>query len=392
MSTQPARDRLLVIDDDDAFRRVVTRIAEAADYEVMTASDPTVSRAIVASWRPAVVVIDLSMPATDGVQLLRQLGAEACPAQVILTSGLSGSVLSSALDVAGEYGLKTAGILPKPFRPDTCRELLFQIKSTKQLTLTELAEAIASSQLFLEYQPKLDCRFDRITGVEALVRWQHPTRGMVPPDQFIGLAEETALIDELTDWVFSTATKQVAMWRDAGLSLKLAVNISARNLDRVDLADRLAERCAASGLETGSATLEIAEGSAMRHVAQMIKGLTRLRSKGFGLSIDEFGTGYMSLVELRRMPLTEIKVDRAFVSAMMHDRDCHIMAEIIIDLARKLELGSVAVGVESEITLNTLKAMGCGSVQGYLISRPVAPDRIPAAIDEWASRSERGAA
>jgi EAL domain-containing protein (putative c-di-GMP-specific phosphodiesterase class I)/AmiR/NasT family two-component response regulator len=392
MTIESARDRLLVIDDDDVFRHLVTRIAETADYEVMTTSDPVVSRAVVASWRPAVVVIDLSMPAADGAQLLRQLGTEACAAQVILTSGIDGRVLSSVLNVARDHGLRIAGILPKPFRPLTCRDLLHEIRSTKNLTLRELAEAIAGGQLFLEYQPKLDCRFEQIRDVEALVRWQHPTRGVVPPDQFIALAEETTLIDELTDWVFSASTKQVASWRDEGLSLKLAVNLSARNLERDDLADRLAERCAASGLKTGSITLEIAESSIMRNAAQMVDVLNQLRLKGFGLSIDEFGPGYSSLVQLRRMPLTEIKIDRGLVSHMMSERDCHVMVEIIIDLARKLELRSVAVGVEGEAILNALKAMGCSSAQGYHISRPVAPDRMPAAIEAWASRSARAVA
>jgi EAL domain-containing protein (putative c-di-GMP-specific phosphodiesterase class I)/ActR/RegA family two-component response regulator len=387
MSTEPARDRLLVIDDNAVFRGTVMRIAELAGYEVTTTSDVTVARAIVASWRPGVVVLDLSMPTTDTVHLLRQLGAEACPAQVILTSGLDGGLLTSAMDVARKHGLKTAGVLAKPFRPQSCRDLLAQIKLAKDLTLTELASAIADGRFFLEYQPQLDCRFDRIKGVEALVRWQHPTRGVVPPDQFLAAVEEVALIDELTDWVFATAVKQVASWRDEGLSLRLAINISARNLDRVDLPDRLTAHCIEADLKPGSITLEIAESSAMRDAAQMVEALTQLRLKGFGLAIDEFGPGYSSLVQLRHMPLTELKIDRSLVSHMMADRDCQVMVQIILDLARKLELGSVAVGVEGESALNTLKAMGCGSAQGFHIARPVTANRIRATVEGWKSGS-----
>jgi EAL domain-containing protein (putative c-di-GMP-specific phosphodiesterase class I) len=236
-------------------------------------------------------------------------------------------------------------------------------------------------------QPQLDCRLDRIKGVEALVRWQHPTRGVVPPDQFLAAVEEVALIDELTDWVFATATKQVASWRDEGLSLRLAINISARNLDRVDLPDRLTAHCVEADLKPGSITLEIAESSAMRDAAQMVEALTQLRLKGFGLAIDEFGPGYSSLVQLRHMPLTELKIDRSLVSHMMADRDCQVMVQIILDLARKFELGSVAVGVEGESALNTLKAMGCGSAQGFHIARPVTANRIRATVEGWKSGS-----
>lgn len=218
-------ERLLVIDDDKVFRNSVTKLAEVVDFEVMTTSDPAVARALVAAWCPSVVIVDPFMSATDGIQLLRQLGSEGCSAQVILTSDLEANALIVALEIAGEHGLKTAGVLPKPLRPQSCRDLLSQVLATKALTLSELAQAITGGQLFLEYQPQLDCRLNQIRGVEALVRWQHPTRGVITPDQFIGLAEESSLIDELTDWVVSTATKQVSIWRQAGLPLTLSVNI-----------------------------------------------------------------------------------------------------------------------------------------------------------------------
>jgi EAL domain-containing protein (putative c-di-GMP-specific phosphodiesterase class I) len=386
------RERLLVIDDDEVFRRSVTRIAELADYQVMTTSEPTVARAIVASWQPSVVMVDLFSSAMDGVPLLRQLGAEGCSAQIVLTSGLDGTVLTSAFEVAGEHGLKTAGVLPKPLRPQTCRDLLIEIKSAKNFILTELAEAIAKNQLFLEYQPQLDCRFDRIMGVEALVRWRHPTRPVIPPDQFIALAEGTDLIDELTDWVFATATNQIARWRDEGLPLALAVNVSARNLRGPDFPRRLAEHCAAANLQPSSITLEITESSVMRDAAMLIDALGELRLAGFRISIDEFGTGYSSLLELRRMPLSELKIDRSLVLRMVNDQDCQVMVAIIADLARKLELQAVAVGVESEHVLRAVTALGCGAAQGYHISRPAAPDRVSVAIDEWSSKSANAVA
>ena len=379
-------ERLLIIDDDKVFRSSATKLAEVAGFEVMTTSDPAVARAIVAAWRPLVVIIDPFMSATDGIDLLRQLGAEGCPAQVILTSGIDANALIVALEIAGEHGLKTAGVLAKPLRPQSCRDLLAQIVTTKALTLSELSEAITKGQLFLDYQPQLDCRSNKIKGVEALVRWRHPTRGTIAPDQFIGLAEESSLIDDLTDWVAASAARQVVTWRQAGLPLTLSINISARNLAQKDLPDRLTETCAAAGLKPTEVILEIAESSIVRDVSAVIHALGELRFKGFGISIDEFGTCHSSLIGLRRMPVTEVKIDRGLVSKMLNTSDCQVTVSVIVDLARKLELQSVAVGVESETILWTLRALGCGFAQGYHISRPVNPARVPAAIDEWSSR------
>ncbi len=384
-------ERMLVIDDDKVFRNSVTKIAEATDFEVMTTSDPAAARAIVAAWCPSVVVIDPFMSAADGIQLLRQLGAEGCSAQVILTSGLDPNALVVALEIAGEHGLKTAGVLAKPVRPQSFRDLLSQIIEAKALTLSELTRAITDGQLFLEYQPQLDCRSNHIKGVEALVRWRHPTRGVVTPDQFIGLAEENSLIDDLTDWVVSTAAKQVSVWHQAGMLLTLSVNISARNLNQ-NLPDRLAESCAAGGLKPDLVILEMAESTLMRDVSAMIHALGELRFKGFGISIDEFGTGYSSLIGLRCMPVTEVKIDRSLVSKMPHTNDCQMLVSVILDLARKLELQSVAVGVESETILWTLRALGCGLVQGYHIGRPAEPARIPAVVAGWSSRASSAVA
>jgi len=392
MSSKPARDRLLVIDDNDVFRATVTRIAEAVGYEVMTTDDPVAARAVIASWQPAVVAIDPLTRWTDGQQLLRQLGMEGCPARIVLTSHLDGATLNAGREISAQYGLKVSGILPKPFRPQTCRELLLEIKTATTVTSNELAVAITDNQLFLEYQPQLDCQFGRIRGVEALVRWAHPTRGVVAPNEFISLAERTPIIDELTDWVFLSAARQIALWREAALPLRLAVNVSARNFERADFPERLSAHCATCALETGLVTLEISEGDAMRVAPQIGNAMDELRNHGFGLSIDECGLGYSSLVQLRQMQFTELKIDKALVARMTGERDCRVMVEILIDLARKLELGSVAVGIEGETALNTVAAMGCGAAQGFHICRPLVGDRIPAAVAEWAAQQVRAVA
>ena len=377
-------DRLLVIDDERPFGQTVKRVAEASGFEVVATDDPSVFINAVRLWHPTVIMLDLMMPGTDGIQLLRALAADNCPAHVVLTSGADGKVLDSALQLGRERGLKMSEALPKPMRIQSLRERLAGFKrASKPLLSADLAAALAADQLFLEYQPKLDCRLGRITGAEALVRWRHPIRGMIPPDQFVALAEETGLIHGVTDWVVATAATQAASWHAEKLALEIAVNISARDLEDLDLPDRLEQHCRRASIEPAFVTLELTETGAMREAVQMMDVLTRLRLKGFKLSIDDFGTGYSSLVQLQRMPFSEVKVDLSFVTQMMGNAGCKVIVEIIVDLARRLGLRSVAEGVEEDAALKALIDMGCSAAQGYHISRPMAADLMPKFVADY---------
>ena len=386
-------NRLLIIDDDDAFARFVKRVAISLGFDVVSTTDPDEFRTTAKTWAPTLVILDLSMPGCDGVELLRHLALVNCAAPVVVASGLDDRTVEATVRLGAERGLKMGGALAKPVRLQTLRDLLARFLTVGQNVLTsELAGAIKGDQLFLQYQPKLDCQAGRMTAVEALVRWRHPTRGIVPPDQFIALAEATGLIDALTDRVIRTAAHQVAEWQAQGLLLDIAVNISARNTQNLDLPDRLVDLCRAEGASPGNMILELTETSAMRDAVQMMDVLTRLRVKGFRLSIDDFGTGYSSLVQLQRMPFSELKVDRSFVMQMNKSKDCRVIVEIVIDLARKLGLKSVAEGVESQGILDELLKLGCDSAQGYHLSRPVDAPRIPEIVHGYAEMVRTAAA
>jgi EAL domain-containing protein (putative c-di-GMP-specific phosphodiesterase class I) len=269
-------------------------------------------------------------------------------------------------------------------RINMLRELLARVLTAKTtLLVDDLPHAIGADQLFLEYQLKLDCRLARITGVEALARWRHPTLGLVQPAEFIPLAEESDLIHRLTDWVVATAATQIAAWHAENSALEVAVNISARNLEDLDFPDRLHQHCQDAGIDCALMTLELTETGAMSEAVQTMDVLTRLRLKGFKLSIDDFGTGYSSLTQLQRMPFSEVKIDQSFVIQMMDNEGCRVIVENVIDLARKLGLKSVAEGVENEATLRSLMARGCDGAQGNHLSRPVAADVIPTFIFEY---------
>jgi EAL domain-containing protein (putative c-di-GMP-specific phosphodiesterase class I) len=372
------RDRLLIVDDDPGFGRVIKKAAEQSGFEVLVAEDARIVAKTAQSWCPTVILLDLQMPNIDGIEVLRALAADKSGAHVVLTSGADGKVVDSAMQLGRDRGLKMAGVLPKPVRLEVMRKFLASFKPvSKTLLSADLADAIAADQLFLEYQPKFDCLSARLTGVEALVRWRHPTLGTIPPDQFIALAEESDLIHRLTDWVVAEAARQRIAWLAEEIDLGVAVNISARDLEELDLPDRLHQHCMTAGIDSASMTLELTETGAMREAVQMMDVLTRLRLKGFELSIDDFGTGYSSLVQLQQMPFSEIKIDRSFVEQMTSNEGCNVITGIIIELARRLGLKSVAEGVEEEPALEALIGMGCDMAQGFYLSRPVAPERIP---------------
>jgi diguanylate cyclase (GGDEF)-like protein len=223
--------------------------------------------------------------------------------------------------------------------------------------------------LELHYQPKARLLTGQVTGVEALIRWQHPTRGLIPPDRFIPIVERTALIHSLTRWVIDTALGQLACWEAAGLGLRVAVNVSARDLYGPDLAGFLAGRLAHHGVRAHLLQLEITEGVLMADPGRALSTIRQLEDLGLSLSLDDFGTGYSSLTNLRRLPVNEIKIDRSFVRRMDVNSDDATIVRSIIDLGAALGLRVVAEGVETRQTWQRLCDMGCDEAQGWYLAQ-----------------------
>jgi diguanylate cyclase (GGDEF)-like protein len=237
----------------------------------------------------------------------------------------------------------------------------------------ELRRAIAQDELRLHFQPKVDATSGAVVGAEALVRWQHPDRGMIPPGEFIGLAEESGLILPLTDWVLECACRNLRAWSDAGLpAIPLSVNLAASSLTGVGLVGKLDALMLRFGLQPQRLILEMTESILMRDIESGIALLQLLRDRGHGLSLDDFGTGYSSLSYLKRLPLDELKVDRAFVTDAERGGRDGALAATIIALGRELGLHVVAEGVETREQSVFLLRRGCNVQQGYLFSRPVA--------------------
>ena len=251
---------------------------------------------------------------------------------------------------------------------------------------SELRHAITRDELVLHYQPEVAMCDGRVQRVEALVRWQHPQRGLIAPTEFIPLAEEIGLITALTQWVLETALRQCSAWRDAGYTLGVAVNLSVRTLHDPSFPDTVAWLLRRYGVAPAMLTLEITESTLMSKPAQARAVLTRLAEQGIAIAIDDFGTGYSSLGHLRRLPVEEIKIDKSFVLGMTADAKDTAIVRSIVDMSRHLGLRVVAEGIEDRASWDALAGMGCAMAQGYYLSRP-----LPApALQQWLDHSQWG--
>jgi len=249
-------------------------------------------------------------------------------------------------------------------------------QASKLALAADLRRGISEGQLFLEYQPKALLANGSVHGVEALVRWNHPERGRIDPDRFIPLAERSGLIRDLSLWVLQAAAAQAAAWQATGLDLSIAVNLSARDLIDSELPRRISEAIGAAGIEPDIFEIEITESVLMADPQRAQSIVSGIRHLGVSTTIDDFGSGYSSLAYLRRLPVAALKVDRAFVSQMTSDRRDEMIVRSIVDLAHNLGLQVVAEGAEDMPTWARLQALGCDSIQGFVLSRPQSPDDL----------------
>jgi EAL domain-containing protein (putative c-di-GMP-specific phosphodiesterase class I) len=248
---------------------------------------------------------------------------------------------------------------------------------------SQLRRALEREEISLHYQPKVDLATGRIVGAEALMRWQHPQLGSVPPNRFIPIAEESGLIGLLGQWAIGTACRQGRIWHDAGRPLPISVNLSARQFHAGGIEETVRRALQESGLAGNLLVLELTESVIMENVHETSDVLHALKDIGIEVSVDDFGTGYSSLTYLKRFPLDELKIDRSFVKGVPEDADDAAIVTAIIGMAHSLGLKVVAEGVETQEQLTFLKQRGCDEYQGYLCSKPVA-------AADWPETLERG--
>ncbi len=256
--------------------------------------------------------------------------------------------------------------------------------STADLGLLDGFErALINHRLHMVYQPKVSLTDGSLKRVEALVRWDDPKLGPVPPSRFVPLAERHGLIDQLTQWGLTTTLRQWLDWRAHGIDTCIAFNISALSLEQLDFPDLVERMCRALDVPTDRLVLELTEGET-QPLIKLMDTLTRFRIKGIGLAMDDFGVGYSTLMQLRQLPFTEIKIDRFFIDDMVTAKDSRAIVESVIRLAHSLDLSVTAEGIETEAQLLLLRSLGCDVGQGYWIGRPLEPDRLEAWQSAWA--------
>jgi EAL domain-containing protein (putative c-di-GMP-specific phosphodiesterase class I) len=237
--------------------------------------------------------------------------------------------------------------------------------------LGELRHAIATDELELHYQPKVDASTGQLVGCEALVRWRHPQKGLIPPSEFIAHAERTGAIRSLTAWVVATALRDLRRWQEAGLGIDVSINVSPVDLADLDFADSVAMLLVQTGADASHVVLEVTESGAMKDLPATLRMMEQLRVLGIRFSIDDFGTGYSSLAHLKRLPVDEVKIDRSFIQELEAQRDDDVIVRSTIALGHALNLKVVAEGVEVAASWDALRRLGCDLIQGYFVSKPL---------------------
>lgn len=247
----------------------------------------------------------------------------------------------------------------------------------------ELERALDRGELELHYQPKIDLRTARVLGAEALIRWTHPTMGRMNPEEFIGIAEQTGFIGNISQWVLGTACRQIADWSSTGVDLVVSINLSANDASEPGLPDRIAEALAERGVPPELLTIEVTESAIMDHPEQAAQVLSRVRGMGVGVSIDDFGTGHSSLAQLRKLPVDELKIDQAFVRHLREASPDEAIIRATVELGHSLGLKVVAEGVEDRISWRILKRNECDVAQGYWMGRPMPPEDFSIWLDRF---------
>jgi len=385
-------ESVLVIDDSSVQRAHGARLCrEIGITTVHEASNGSEALALLETLDPApsLLIIDLEMPTMDGPELLAQLRQRGIDIPIVVASSRERALIQSVSHMGSVLGLRILDTVQKPLTGSGLEAAVAKWDPEKParreapqallIDVDALRAALDRGELRVHFQPQVEIRTGIVRGVEALVRWEHPTLGLVTPDRFIPLAEQSGLVHELTLQVLNQTLLQSVAWRAESLDLTVAVNISPLLLDRAELVQQIASLQGGYGVPAERITLEVTESSLLRDPAVALGVLTRLRLRGFGLSLDDYGTGFSSMQQLAQIPFTELKIDRSFVRGV-HERDSQrVILRSAVQMASELGLVTVGEGVESRAELAVLEDCGCTLVQGWLFAKA-----MPAAeLTQW---------
>ncbi len=380
----PFAPRAVIVDDEPAIREYVAMVARQAGFEVDLAASGTELIDQLAEPFPHIIVLDLNMAHTDGVQVMRELARRKIDSRIVIFSGSDIRVIEAASEIARQHGLSIGAVLQKPVRKAALLKALERLgQESTPFTAATLQTCLDRKLISLNYQPKISLPTCEIIGCEALLRCVDPVGRPVNPEEVIAVAEGNGMIDTVTEQVFREAIEERRRWSGQGFDLGVAVNLSALSTFNQELPELFNSICAEHQVPTKAVTVELTESAVMDDRLLAAEAMVRLRLKGFNLSIDDFGTGYSSLLRLKHIPFTEMKVDKSFVIALHQSRDNAVIVKAIIQLARSLEMSSVVEGVEDKAALDFVAQCGCDEAQGYFIARPMSGADVPGLVKAW---------
>ncbi|SAI73213.1 two-component response regulator [Bordetella ansorpii] len=400
--SRPTLGSVLVVDDSAVQRRMAAALCrQLGALRVHEAGDGVQALDLIATLAapPDLMIVDIEMPHMDGIELIEALRIRGTETDIIIASGRESALIDSVLAIGNDLGVSVLAGLEKPLTLDALSEALSR-RATRRgrfspasgrtdampMTPAMLEAALRDDQIAVHFQPKADMHTGLVRGMEALARWMHPELGAISPGQFIPSAEQCGLIQPLTFRVLEQSLRQLSIWNSRGLRLSIAVNLSPRLLDWPGLTQDLMRLVQHSEATPEQICFEITESSVVDSHSQARGLLARLRLRGFGLSIDDYGTGFSSMQQLTRIPFTELKIDRAFVRHSNERKNLRVILKSAIDMARQLGVVSVAEGIETMEEWRLLQQLGCHVGQGFFIGKPMTGAEVPRWMRRHAER------
>jgi EAL domain-containing protein (putative c-di-GMP-specific phosphodiesterase class I) len=380
---------LIVAVDRDDIREAIVEEAIAGGYSVKATDSGNGLFELFRTYIPDILVLSLRLSPADAIQVIHRLRRFSLHTVLVLAVDRADGMAEVVRQIAISNGLPVAGVFAGTIDRNHVSKLLARAqaeipdKPRRQYDslMRQFAQSMQNDELFLLYQPLVGFADRRVVGVEALVRWNHPTRGELIPDRFITLAEQSGLIVPMTWWVLQAALKQYLAWKRQGLVLPIAVNISAGFLMSIELPDVVLGLLADYECPADHLTLEITETDVVGNPALALEVLARLRLAGVKVAMDDYGVGFSDLAQLKRYPFSDLKIDRWMVEKVDTDMQQRQEIERLVAFAGSQQLQVTGEGVETPEQWTALKALGCNIAQGYLISRPMAPTEIPGWIE-----------
>lgn len=396
-----ANESILLVDDDLLVLEALAQQLEALGVGVIhrCESAPDALALLQQGTVVSTLLSDIAMPGMDGPLFLRELATLGFRGRIVLVSGVSNNLMHSIGELGRSHGLNITGFIHKPVTPAALRTLLSGHAGSAPvgqrapdgetaIDASRLRRALADGEIIPFYQPKVDTHTLHVIGVEALARWRLPDGKIQGPGQFVPAMEAAGMANELFDAMARQVLADLALWSAAGVTLKVAVNLSMDCALQLDLPDRLQAMLNDAGIAAGQLLIEVTESRLMSNRAAAFETLTRLSLMGLQLSIDDFGTGYSSLAQLADLPFGELKLDGSFVRRAGRDPKADTILETTVTFGRSLGMSVVAEGVETHAQLDILRKLGATQLQGYLIARPMAAADLLRWLDDWRPGTE----